>query len=144
MIRLSKKLLFAIEVVLDIAYNGAGWCVRPRLPSVKGYRAATSSRCCRNWSIKILLGIRGPAAAIVWRAARGSPGDIVRTVRGPETAGGSDQRPRRSALGHRRAALWVELQEETMRRLDALTWSCAAAHTAPVSPVEPPNAVTEI
>src|ERR1700747_648500 len=72
---------------------------------------------------KILLGIRGPSGG--YRLARErrriSIGDIVRTVRGLETAEDPISDPAGSALGHQVVRpLWVELQEEMMRRLDAV------------------------
>ena len=70
----------------------------------------------------ILLGIRGPSGG--YRLARErrlvSLGDIVRTVRGLETAEDPISDPAGSALGHQVVRpLWLELQEEMMRRLDA-------------------------
>jgi Rrf2 family iron-sulfur cluster assembly transcriptional regulator len=72
----------------------------------------------------ILLGIRGPSGG--YRLARErrlvSLGDIVRTVRGLETAEDPISDPAGSALGHQVVRpLWLELQEEMMRRLDAIT-----------------------
>ena len=70
MIRLTKKLLFAIEAVLDIAYNGGQAPVRSsEITEGRASLAATSSRCCRNWSgIRSLLASGARVAAIVWRA----------------------------------------------------------------------------
>ncbi len=72
----------------------------------------------------ILVGIRGPSGG--YRLARErrriSLGDIVRTVRALETAEDPITDPAGSALGHQVVRpLWLELQEEMMRRLDALT-----------------------
>jgi Rrf2 family protein len=137
MVRLSKKLLFAIEAVLDIAYNGGATPVRSaeitarqRIP--RRYLEPVLQQLVRE---KILVGIRGPSGG--YRLARErrriSLGDIVRTVRGLGTAEDPISDPAGSELGHQVVRpLWVELEEETMRRLDALTLEdlCARAHRA--------------
>jgi DNA-binding IscR family transcriptional regulator len=118
MVRLTKKLLFAIEAVLDIAYNGGPVPVR-------------SAEITERHGI--LVGIRGPSGG--YRLARErrriSLGDIVRTVRALETAEDPISDPAGSALGHQVVRpLWLELQEEMMQRLDALTLDdlCTRAH----------------
>ena len=83
----------------------------------------------------VLVGIRGPSGG--YRLARErrriSLGDIVRSVRKLETGEDPMSDPAGSELGHKVVRpLWVELQEETMQRLDALTLDelCARAHSA--------------
>ena len=137
MIRLTKRLLFAIEAVLDIAYNGAGSPVRSaeiteREGIPRRYLEPVLQELVREG---ILVGIRGPSGG--YRLARErrriSVGDIVRTVRGLETGEDPITDPAGSALGLQVVRpLWVELQDETMRRLDALTLEdlCARAHRA--------------
>jgi Rrf2 family protein len=137
MIRLSKKLLFAIEAVLDIAYNGVGAPVRSaeitkREGIPRRYLEPVLQELVREG---ILIGIRGPSGG--YRLARErqqiSIGDIVRTVRGLETGEDPISDPAGSALGHQVVRpLWAELQDETMRRLDALNLEelCARAHRA--------------
>jgi len=137
MIRLTKKLLFAIEAVLDISYNGAGAPVRSseiteREGIPRRYLEPVLQELVREG---ILVGIRGPSGG--YRLARErrriSIGDIVRTVRGLETAEDPIADPAGSALGHQVVRpLWIELQDETMRRLDALTLEdlCTRAHRA--------------
>ena len=63
MIRLTKKLLFAIEAVLDIAYNGGPAPVRSseiteRQGIPRRYLEPVLQELVRH---KILLGIRGPS-----------------------------------------------------------------------------------
>lgn len=137
MIRLTKRLLFAIEAVLDIAYNGAAAPVRSaeiteREGIPRRYLEPVLQELVRDG---ILIGIRGPSGG--YRLARErqriSLGDIVRTVRHLETGEDPISAPAGSALGHQVVRpLWVELQEETMRRLDALTLEdlCTRAHSA--------------
>jgi Rrf2 family iron-sulfur cluster assembly transcriptional regulator len=142
MIRLTKKLLFAIEAVLDIAYNGGLMPVRSsaiteRQGIPRRYLEPVLQELVRHG---ILLGIRGPSGG--YRLARErrriSIGDIVRTVRGLETAEDPISDPAGSALGHEVVRpLWLELQEEMMGRLDSLTLEdlCGRAHRAGIAAV---------
>jgi Rrf2 family transcriptional regulator, iron-sulfur cluster assembly transcription factor len=137
MIRLTKRLLFAIEAVLDIAYNGGAAPVRSaeiteREGIPRRYLEPVLQELVRDG---ILIGIRGPSGG--YRLARErhqiSVGDIVRTIRHLETGEDPISAPAGSALGHKVVRpLWIELQEETMRRLDALTLDelCARAEHA--------------
>jgi Rrf2 family transcriptional regulator, iron-sulfur cluster assembly transcription factor len=137
MIRLTKRLLFAIEAVLDIAYNcgttpvrSAEITAREGIP--RRYLEPVLQELVRNG---ILVGIRGPSGGYRLAKERGrtSLGDIVRTVRHLETGEDPISDPAGSALGHQVVRpLWIELQEETMRRLDALTLDelCARAQRA--------------
>ncbi|HEV2300086.1 MAG TPA: Rrf2 family transcriptional regulator [Stellaceae bacterium] len=140
MIRLTKKLLFAIEAVLDIAYNGGLVPVRSsEITSRQGiprrYLEPVLQQLVRRG---ILVGIRGPSGG--YRLARErrriSLGDIVRTVSGLQTAEDPISDPAGSALGHQVVRpLWHELAGETMRRLDGLTLDelCARAHRAGIA-----------
>ena len=140
MIRLTKKLLFAIEAVLDIAYNGGQAPVRSseiteRQGIPRRYLEPVLQELVRN---KILLGIRGPNGG--YRLARErrriSLGDIVRTLQGLETGEDPMIDPAGSPLGHRIVRpLWLDLQQEMMQRLDAVTLEelCSRAHHAGIA-----------
>jgi Rrf2 family protein len=140
MIRLNKKLLFAIEAVLDIAYNGGTAPVRSaEITSRQGiprrYLEPVLQELVRS---KVLVGIRGPSGGyrLARERRRVSIGDIVRTVRELETVEDPIEAESSSALGHQvLRPLWLELQEETMRRLDALTLEdlCTRAHRAGIA-----------
>src|SRR5260370_35085549 len=89
MIRLTKKLLFAIEAVLDIAYNGGQVPVRSaeitaREGIPRRYLEPVLQELVRH---KILLGIRGPSGGYRLAPERrlGTPGATVRPVRGVGT-----------------------------------------------------------
>jgi len=139
MIRLNKKLLFAIEAVLDIAYNGgispvSSSEITSRQGIPRRYLEPVLQELVRHG---VLIGIRGPSGG--YRLARErrkvSIGDIVRTVRGLETVEDPIEAPG-SALGVQvLRPLWHELQEETMRRLDALTLEdlCTRAYRAGIA-----------
>jgi Rrf2 family protein len=140
MIRLSKKLLFAIEAVLDIAYNGGPAPVRSseiteRQGIPRRYLEPVLQELVRH---KILLGIRGPSGG--YRLARErrriSLGDIVRTVRRLETSEDPISDPAGSALGHQIVRpVWLDLEQEMMQRLDSLTLEdlCSRAHRAGIT-----------
>lgn len=140
MIRLNKKLLFAIEAVLDIAYNGGLAPVRSsEITSRQGiprrYLEPVLQELVRH---NVLIGIRGPSGGyrLARERRRVSIGDIVRTVRGLETVEDPIDAGAGSALGHEvLRPLWLELQDETMRRLDALTLEdlCTRAHKAGIA-----------
>jgi Rrf2 family iron-sulfur cluster assembly transcriptional regulator len=138
MIRLTKKLLFAIEAVLDIAYNGGQAPVRSseiteRQGIPRRYLEPVLQELVRN---KILLGIRGPSGG--YRLARErrriSLGEIVRILH-PENEDPISE-PAGSPLGHQiLRPLWQDLQQEMMQRLDALTLEdlCGRAHRAGIA-----------
>lgn len=140
MVRLTKKLLFAIEAVLDIAYNAGAAPVRSveiteREGIPRRYLEPVLQELVREG---ILVGIRGPSGGyrLAKERRRISLGDLVRTVRRLETGEDPISDPAGSALGHQVVRpLWLELQEETMRRLDALTLEdlCVRAHRAGVA-----------
>jgi Rrf2 family protein len=137
MIRLTKKLLFAIEAVLDIAYNGGIMPVRSaeitaRQGIPRRYLEPVLQELVRD---QILVGIRGPSGG--YRLARErrriSLGDIVRSVRELETGENPIEDPAGSVLSHQVVRpLWRELEDETMKRLDAVTLEdlCVRAHHA--------------
>ena len=124
--RISKKLLFALEAVLDIAYHSGGEPVqsseitrRQKIP--KRYLEQVLQQLVRGG---ILMGVRGPRGG--YRLARErrriSLGEITRTVRALETAKDPLQDSSGSELGHQiLRPLWTELLDETMTRLDLIT-----------------------
>jgi Rrf2 family iron-sulfur cluster assembly transcriptional regulator len=126
MLKLSKKLLFAIEAVLDIAYNAGSQPVQSREIT---YRQGIPRRYLEQVlqqlvRAEILVGVRGPKGG--YRLARErrriTLGDITRVVRAMETATNPIEELAGSDLGHRVVRpLWSDLQEEVMKRLDTIT-----------------------
>jgi Rrf2 family iron-sulfur cluster assembly transcriptional regulator len=135
MLRLSKKLLFAIEAVLDIAYNAGTLPVQSseitrRQGIPRRYLEQVLQQLVRAG---VLSGVRGPRGG--YRLARErrriTLGEIVRVVRSLD--GGDDplEQDGGAELGKRVVRpLWLELQEEVMLRLDAITIEdlCLRAH----------------
>ena len=140
MIRLTKKLLFAIEAVLDIAYNAGALPVQSseitkRQGIPRRYLEPALQQLVRAG---VLTGVRGPRGG--YRLARErrriTVGEIVRVVRSLETADDPAEGEGGAELGRKVVRpLWVELQEEAMRRLDETTIEelCLRAHKAGVA-----------
>ncbi len=126
MLRLSKKLLFAIEAVVDIAYHAGPGPVRStdisrRQGIPRRYLEQVLQELVRK---SILSGQRGPRGG--YRLARErrriTIGEIVRVVRDLEGAGDSADAPNGSEIGVKVVRpIWAEMQVELMARFDALT-----------------------
>ncbi|MBC7951238.1 MAG: Rrf2 family transcriptional regulator [Rhodospirillaceae bacterium] len=126
MLRPSKKMLFAIEAVLDIAYHAGGEPVQSReitrrqgIP--RRYLEQTLQQLVRSG---VLVGVRGPRGG--YRLARErrriSVGEIVRVIRAMETAEDPYQDVPASELGKSVIRpMWGDLAEDIMIKLDAIT-----------------------
>ena len=123
MFRLSKKALYAIEAVLDIAYHASTNPVQCRVITrrqgiPRRYLEQALQQLVREG---ILVGVRGPRGG--YRLARErrriSVGDIARSVRSVETIDNSGEPLPGSKLGQKvLLPLWDNLQEKIMRHLD--------------------------
>lgn len=126
MLRPSKKMLFAIEAVLDIAYHAGGEPVQSReitrrqnIP--RRYLEQTLQHLVRSG---VLVGVRGPRGG--YRLARErrriTVGEIVRVVQAMETPEDLYKDVPGSPLGLGVVRpMWEEQQTEVMERLDAIT-----------------------
>jgi Rrf2 family protein len=139
MLRLSKKLMFAIEAVLDIAYNAGSDPVQSReitrrqgIP--RRYLEQVLQQLVRAG---VLAGVRGPRGGyrLARERRRVTIGEITRIVRAMESGEDPVGDPAGSELGHKVVRpLWQELQNEVMARLDAVTVEdlCLRAHKAQI------------
>ena len=126
MLRLSKKMMFAIEAVLDIAYHAGAEPVQSReitrrqgIP--RRYLEHALQHLVRQ---EILIGVRGPRGGykLARERRRITVGDIVRVVREMEADNNLIEETQGSELGHQVVRpLWRELQDGLMERLDSLT-----------------------
>ncbi len=126
MLRLSKKMLFAIEAVLDIAYHAGSDPVQSReitrrqeIP--RRYLEQALQQLVRQG---VLIGVRGPRGG--YRLARErrriSIGDIVRVVRNMETSDDPIQDAAGSELGIKVVRpMWISLQDNVMKELDGIS-----------------------
>ena len=126
MLRLSKKLLFAIEAVVDIAYHAGSEPVRSseisrRQGIPRRYLEQVLQQLVHHG---ILAGQRGPRGG--YRLARErrriSVGDIIRIVRELEGGVGALDEVGGSEIGLKVVRpIWVDMQQEMMARFDELT-----------------------
>ncbi|MCH7486428.1 MAG: Rrf2 family transcriptional regulator [Proteobacteria bacterium] len=126
MLRLSKKTLYAIEAVLDIAYHAGSEPVQSReITRRQGIPRRYLEQALQGLVRKnILIGVRGPRGG--YRLARErrriSVGDIVRVVREMESGTDPFDSPTHSELGEKVVSpLWRELHDQVMERLDSVT-----------------------
>lgn len=123
MLKLSKKMLYAIEAVLDVAYHAGGTPVQSRditrrqnIP--RRYLEQALQQLVRDG---ILVGVRGPKGG--YRLARErrriSVGDIVRTVQAMEAGEAAMEDVCTSALGETVVKpMWAEMTTSVMEALD--------------------------
>ncbi|MFM7346796.1 MAG: RrF2 family transcriptional regulator [Tagaea sp.] len=126
MLRLTKKLLFGIEAVLDIAYNAKS---RPVQASAITKRQGIPKRYLEQVlqalvRAGVLAGQRGPKGG--YRLARPADAitvaEIVRIVCTIEIAPDPLLGAPASALGHKIVRpIWIDLQTELLARLEKLT-----------------------
>jgi Rrf2 family protein len=119
-------MLFAIEAVLDIAYNASSTPVQSseitrRQGIPRRYLEQVLQQLVRSG---ILAGTRGPRGG--YRLARErrriTIGEIVRVIRELETAEDPITDPAGAELGRKVVRpLWLELQEKVMQQLDSTT-----------------------
>ena len=124
MIGTSKKLVYAIEAVLDIAYNSGGETVQSGAVSERQgiprrYLEPVLQQLARAG---ILRGVRGPRGG--YRLAKErrliTVGDIARVVDAIETSDGETEP--RSDIGRKVVLpLCLQTREETLSRLDEIT-----------------------
>jgi len=140
MLRLSKKTLFAIEAVLDIAYHAGAEPVQSReITRRQGIPRRYLEQVLQNLVRHgVLVGVRGPRGG--YRLARErrriSVGDIVRVVRQMENRDDITQDTSGSPLGVKVVRpLWSEMQDEIMVRLDSLNIDdlCVRANKAGIA-----------
>jgi Rrf2 family protein len=126
MLRLSKKLLFAIEAVVDIAYHAGPGPVRSTdISRRQGIPRRYLEQVLQELVHKgILSGQRGPRGG--YRLARErrriTVGEIIRIVRDLEGTSDPASETDGSDIGIKVVRpIWREMQREIMQRFDDLT-----------------------
>ena len=146
MMRLSKKMLFAIEAVVDIAYNAGSLPAQSRdITRRQGIPGRYLEQALQHLVRRnILIGVRGPKGG--YRLARDrrhiTIGEIVRVVRAMEGGDSPIDATPGSDLGVKVVRpIWTELQEQAMTRLDAVSVEdlCDRAHRSGISREERPD-----
>jgi len=139
MLRLSKKMIFAIEAVVDIAYHSSGQPVQSqeitrRQDIPRRYLEQALQQLVRA---NILTGVRGPKGGynLARERRRISVGDIVRVVRNLETGSDMDGTDPGSELSAKVITpMWQNLQVSMMEKLDGISIDdlCTQANDAGV------------
>jgi Rrf2 family iron-sulfur cluster assembly transcriptional regulator len=122
----SKKLVYAVESVVHIAYNGGAEPVRSREIAK---RQGVSHRYLeqvmqRLVQAGVLRGVRGPRGGYLLARERRriTLGQIARVVRELENADNDDEDDVSSILADQvLQPIWSEMQEDLMIRLDKIT-----------------------
>ena len=126
MLRLSKKMLFALEAVVDIAYNAGGDPVQSkeitrRQGIPQRYLEQVMQRLVRAG---VLKGVRGPRGGyrLARERRRVTVGEVARIVYEMDGDGTEFEYPTESRLGQEVVhPLWRDLQGELLIKLDAIT-----------------------
>ena len=139
MLRLSKKMIFAIEAVVDIAYHSSGQPVQSqeitlRQDIPRRYLEQALQQLVRA---NILTGVRGPKGGynLARERRRISVGDIVRVVRNLETGLEMDGTNPGSELSAKVITpMWQNIQTSMMEKLDGISIDdlCTQANDAGV------------
>tara|TARA_B100000315_G_scaffold254994_1_gene297243 strand:+ start:7897 stop:8352 length:456 start_codon:yes stop_codon:yes gene_type:complete len=126
MLRLSKKMLFAIEAVVDIAYHAGSQPVQSRdITRRQGIPRRYLEQALQQLvRANLLTGVRGPRGGynLARERRRISVGDIVRVMRNMEHTGDPLDEETGSDLTQTVIRpLWLEIQSEMMARLDEIS-----------------------
>ncbi|MBO32700.1 MAG: transcriptional regulator [Rhodospirillaceae bacterium] len=126
MLRLSKKILFAIEAVVDIAYHAGSQPVQSRdITRRQGIPRRYLEQALQQLvRANVLTGIRGPRGGynLARERRRISAGDIVRVMRQLESANDPLEQDNGSELTRTVIRpMWQEVQSEMMVRLDEIS-----------------------
>ena len=139
MLKLSKKLLFAIEAVLDIAYNSGTQPVQSReITQRQGIPRRYLEQVLQQLvRAGVLTGVRGPRGGYLLARERRriTVGEITRVVTALDPAEPLTETESASELGrHVVRPLWAEVQQRMMEELDKTTIEdlCLKAHAAGV------------
>ncbi len=126
MLKLSRKTLYALEAVVDIAYNARTEPVQSKeITARQGipqrYLEQVMQQLVRAG---VLKGVRGPRGGYLLARERRriSVGEIVRVIAAMEDEAGVNGYASESAMGQRIIApLLDSIQQDMMERLDAVT-----------------------
>ena len=148
MLRLSRKLMFAIEAVVDIAYHAADTPVQSkdiatRQDIPRRYLEQVLQQLVRKGALR---GVRGPRGGYrLARERRGvTLGQITRIVAVLEDARDPVESSTSSQLGRKvLGPIWQELQDEAIAKLEEISIE-DLCHRARDSGVEGGNQLVEV
>lgn len=140
MFKLTKKMRFTLEAVVDIAYNARPRPVQSReITRRQGIPQRYLEQMMQQLvHANILKGVRGPRGGytLARERRRISVGEIIRVVGTHESVASADPETYSSLGTHVIGPLWDELQQEMMGRLDTITVEdlCNRAGQAGIAP----------
>jgi Rrf2 family iron-sulfur cluster assembly transcriptional regulator len=126
MLRLPRKTMYALEAVVDIAYNARPEPVQSKeITRRQGIPQRYLEQVMQQLvHAGILKGVRGPRGGytLARERRRITVGEIVRTIDAMDAEGEDDNYNGGSELGQKVVRpLWTELQTDIMQRLEAVT-----------------------
>lgn len=126
MLRLPRKALYALEAVVDIAFNARPDPVQAKeITRRQGIPPRYLEQVMQQLvHAGVLKGVRGPRGGYVLARERRriSVGDIVQAIQALERDGAEEIGESRSDLGQRIVRpLWAEIEADLMTRLQAIT-----------------------
>ncbi len=137
MFRLSRKTLFAIEAVLDIAFNAGAVPVQSReITRRQGIPRRYLEQVLQNLvRAGVLSGVRGPRGGyhLARERRRITVGDVVRVILDMEDRDDDAENTDASSLGIAVVGpMWEGVSQQCMQHLDGITIQdlCNQAHAA--------------
>lgn len=137
MFRLSRKTLFAIEAVLDIAFNAGAVPVQSReITRRQGIPRRYLEQVLQNLvRAGVLSGVRGPRGGyhLARERRRITVGDVVRVILDMEDRNDDAENTDASSLGIAVVGpMWEGVSQQCMQHLDGITIQdlCNQAHAA--------------
>ena len=127
MLRLPRKTMFALEAVVDIAFNARPEPVQSKeITRRQGIPQRYLEQVMQQLvHAGVLKGVRGPRGGytLARERRRITVGEVVRVIETMDLAGEEDEaEPAGSPLGQQVVRpMWNALREEMMQRLDAVT-----------------------
>ncbi len=124
MLRMSRKIVLALEAVLDIAYNGRPNPVQSKdITERQGIPQRYLEQVLQQLvRAGVLKGVRGPRGGytLARERRRITLGDVLRVVNQMENE--EDSTISRAALGEQIInPIWEEMQEDILKHYDAIT-----------------------
>jgi Rrf2 family protein len=136
MLRLPRKMMYALEAVVDIAYNARPEPVQSKeITRRQGIPQRYLEQVMQQLvHAGILKGVRGPRGGytLARERRRITVGEVVRTIEAMDVDEEEDIYNGGSELGQKVVRpLWQDLQADVMQRLDAITLEdlCGRART---------------
>ena len=123
MLRMSRKIVLALEAVLDIAYNGRPHPVQSKdITERQGIPQRYLEQVQQLVRAGVLKGVRGPRGgySLARERRRITLGDVLRVVNQMEVD--EDSTASRAPLGEQIInPLWEEMQNDILKYYDAIT-----------------------